>query len=735
MSALPMSAVLDQIEEGVWDVEVQRVRASTVKSERQALKKKVPAFTGSGVFSKRNKDSLTTHSGYIIIDLDDIDPVKVKMMISGRRDPFVRAAFTSVSGSGVAVVFRIDPKRHAESFVAICDYLRTEYKIEEIDVACKDVSRLRFVSSDDHMYQNHDAEEFPLTESDAKIAVSRPSRGLIAPTPVASEYTPERILHIIKTNMRNATEGMRHAFRLRNARLAGGFVAGGMVGGDEVRDLMIRELTDRGVEGAELVEEIKTIDDGIAYGAQTPITIDTVVEHMTETAASQEKMRSLYRDVFHMLREGNENPMELADTLAEKLELDIDDVKSVIEKVYTENEDQLGFNDLPAIHKMHRFLTSKYDFLRNIVTGSVVHRMKGSEGRWREVNEDGLFIELRMMGTNIQMGLLTSWLASPEIAEIDPFVEYFKGLQAYPEGVGSVIEGLAKYITTGDPDFFASMLKKALVRQIKCVLEDEYVNRIVVVLMSDKQGTGKSTFIRWLSPFTGGQYYREDAMSFDKDTSIAMSETMIYNLDELSVLSKSSITTLKAWISKSRISERRPYARKATRLPRRCTFWGSTNDDDFLTDRENTRWLVFEVKDMNFGYKADFDIDTIYSEAYHLYKEGFDCELSADEKLKQADRNEGFGGVSFEEAALLSMFRPIDDESEGAWYSMADIRDQVSSTEHGTRNINAYAFTQAVSKLKYKRTRKKVNGVVTRGIIAHRVMSATAEDINDSTRF
>ena len=92
---------------------------------------------------------------------------------------------------------------------------------------------------------------------------------------------------------------------------------------------------------------------------------------------------------------------------------------------------------------------------------------------------------------------------------------------------------------------------------------------------------------------------------------------MICNLDELAVLSKSDVNTLKSFISKSSANIRLPYARKAEFLERICSFVGSTNRTDFLTDETGSiRWLILRCILLILNYSKEIDMDKVWAQAY-----------------------------------------------------------------------------------------------------------------------
>ena len=126
------------IKEGNWKETVIKYRETGDSSVKLSL----PCFTGSGTFNKRKSDAIKKHSGFIIIDVDKItDPVRVKKILS--QDRFTKWCFLSASGNGVAIVVKINPDNHRESFKKLSEYYRTEYNID-IDPSCSNLDRLRW---------------------------------------------------------------------------------------------------------------------------------------------------------------------------------------------------------------------------------------------------------------------------------------------------------------------------------------------------------------------------------------------------------------------------------------------------------------------------------------------------------------------------------------------------------------------------------------------------------------
>jgi len=153
----PVDVVLQRIKEGATKDLVKRIRAERNKTERNELKKGLPAICFSGTFNKRNDKSLVEHSGLICLDFDGYE--KKKELISHKenltKDPYVYAAFVSPSGNGLKVLVRVpaDPDNHVNYFNA----LQKHFDSPHFDKTCKNLSRVCYESFDPVLYVNKNA--------------------------------------------------------------------------------------------------------------------------------------------------------------------------------------------------------------------------------------------------------------------------------------------------------------------------------------------------------------------------------------------------------------------------------------------------------------------------------------------------------------------------------------------------------------------------------------------------
>lgn len=166
-------------------------------------------------------------------------------------------------------------------------------------------------------------------------------------------------------------------------------------------------------------------------------------------------------------------------------------------------------------------------------------------------------------------------------------------------------------------------------------------------ILSGPQGIGKSTFLRIL----GRHWYSDSLTTFEgKEASELIQGVWIQEVGELNGFTKSETAAVKQFLSRTEDIYREPYGRRTSVYPRRCTFWGTTNDSEFLRDRTgNRRFWPVDVG-LHAPTKSVFDdleeeIDQIYAEAVMHWRLGEALYLSGEvaeiAKQKQEEHQEG----------------------------------------------------------------------------------------------
>ena len=141
--------------------QIEHIRSITDEELQKSLKKQLPLATISGTFAPiRQAENLVTHSNLLCIDIDKKDNMDVDWFDDLKYEwyniPQILYAGRSIRGKGWFAIFRIAyPDKHTAQFDALQRDFASSGLV--IDRACKDVSRMRFISYDPEPYVNEDA--------------------------------------------------------------------------------------------------------------------------------------------------------------------------------------------------------------------------------------------------------------------------------------------------------------------------------------------------------------------------------------------------------------------------------------------------------------------------------------------------------------------------------------------------------------------------------------------------
>lgn len=232
---------------------------SLSKKERREIKEQIPIMCFSGEFESRYDDKLIEHSGFIIVDFDDIDPNDAKSFLA--LDEYSLLVFTSTSGNGVKVLVRVtNPERHRDHFRAIKVYYEKQYNLTADPTGINE-SRACFDSHDPDYILNLEAKPFGhMISENAENAKAGDK---------SQPFTDYEHLNIACRMIRRAEEGQKHNTLLRASVLCGGYIAAGKMEEDEVIRVLMREISKKDIVSEQ--NALNTIQDGIEKGKQMPV--------------------------------------------------------------------------------------------------------------------------------------------------------------------------------------------------------------------------------------------------------------------------------------------------------------------------------------------------------------------------------------------------------------------------------------------------------------------------------
>ena len=262
------------------------------------------------------------------------------------------------------------------------------------------------------------------------------------------------------------------------------------------------------------------------------------------------------------------------------------------------------------------FLTSRYRFRFNVLTeetevANIENNLPDAHLRYAKVDErwmNTLSMEAIETGIACWDRDIQRFVRSRRISEYHPFTAYFEQL---PEWDGKDrVSALARRVSDNPVwvnGFHRWMLGLSAqwmqfhpdtncanrANNANSANNTSSINRansVAPLLVSSRQGLGKSTFCRLLMPDALKAYYTESYdLSSPASAEAKLAAYGLINLDEFDKLSASKMPLLKNLMQASALNIRKAYKRSASALPRIASFIGTSNREDLLVDRTGSR--------------------------------------------------------------------------------------------------------------------------------------------------
>ncbi|WP_373246270.1 VapE domain-containing protein [Phocaeicola massiliensis] len=259
------------------------------------------------------------------------------------------------------------------------------------------------------------------------------------------------------------------------------------------------------------------------------------------------------------------------------------------------------------------FLTSRYRFRFNVLTEetevadvanitNIENNLPDAHLRYAKVDErwmNTLSMEAIETGIDCWDRDIQRFVRSRRISEYHPFTAYFEQL---PEWDGKDrVSALARRVSDNPVwvnGFHRWMLGLSAqwmqfhpdTNNANSANSINRANSVAPLLVSSRQGLGKSTFCRLLMPDALKAYYTESyGLSSPASAEAKLAACGLINLDEFDKLSASKMPLLKNLMQASALNIRKAYKRSASALPRIASFIGTSNREDLLVDRTGSR--------------------------------------------------------------------------------------------------------------------------------------------------
>lgn len=302
-----------------------------------------------------------------------------------------------------------------------------------------------------------------------------------------------------------------------------------------------------------------------------------------------------------------------------------------------------------------------------LVIGKVPWSMETGRHRWRDSDDAGYYNYMELFyGITGKEKLDNALLIIGSQNRINDVKEYLKGLKW--DGIKRVDTLLPDYLGAEDSAYVRAVMRKSLCAAVARAVTGG-VKYDFMPIFAGPQGIGKSTFLSVL----GKDWFSDSLTTFEgKEAAELIQGTWINEVGELTAMSKQETNAVKQFLSKTHDIYRAAYGKRTDKYPRRCVFFGTSNEDEFLKDVTGNRrfWPVdVGVRPAKKSVWKDLshEVDQIWAESYLYWMLGEPLYLSKELEQEAEEIQESHRETSGKEGIVHAF---VDREIPSCWDSM-----------------------------------------------------------------
>lgn len=303
-----------------------------------------------------------------------------------------------------------------------------------------------------------------------------------------------------------------------------------------------------------------------------------------------------------------------------------------------------------------------------MTTGGLPWDLHCGKRRWKDVDYAGYYRYMETFyGLTGREKLDNGLLIVSSQNKINDVREYLQGLKW--DGKRRVDTLLCDYLGAEDNAYTRAVMRKSLCAAVARAVEGG-VKYDYMPIFTGPQGIGKSTFLSIL----GKDWFSDSLTTFEgKEAAELIQGTWINEVGELTAMTKQETSAVKQFLSKTHDIYRAAYGRTTNKYPRRCVFFGTSNDSEFLKDSTGNRrfWPVdvgLHSAKKSIWNDLPLEVDQIWAEAYCYWMLGEPLYLPKDvEKL--AEEQQEIHREAYAKEGVIREF--LDREIPQDWDSMS----------------------------------------------------------------
>lgn len=616
---------------------VESVRRTFLEQGEKAAneeKKKLPSVTFSANYrGSRSNATLVKYLGYIVIDIDHLSKEELaRILQTVRACNYTRIAFISPKGMGLKIIAHTQRPDGTlpDTIQEIEDFHNAAYnKVAsfysqlcqtEIDTSGQDVGRTCLLSYDPGIYFNRDA------------------------TPFIVEQPPL----FYKTQKKKKTPGRK------------------------------KQETDNNPVSEETARN---------YHSSHASLMVTLNYYHNKSEKYTEGNRNNY--LHHLACKYNRHgiPEQEAAAFIKSLFTDLpaEETDSLIASAYAHTE-EFNTNKLNSTQKrmlqIEQHISECYETRYNELLHIMEYRRRVSETEqpdpFRILDdrmENSIWMEMNELGYACNVKMIQNLIYSDFSSSYHPIRKYFKELPEW-DGI-DYIRILADSVRTNHQSFWTECLERYLVGMCAAATQDDVVNHTVLLLCSEVQNIGKTTFINNLLPPELRTYLSTGLINPNsKDDLAKIAQSMLINLDEFEGMSGRDLNTFKDLVTRKVISIRLPYARRSQNFPHTASFAGTCNYQEILHDTTGTRrFLCFHADSIEF---IKINYTQLYAQIKHLLNTpGYQYWFTQEDNNRIEKNNEDFIFHSPEEELVLTHIRKPERFEKVQYLTVSEIAELI----------------------------------------------------------
>ncbi len=294
-----------------------------------------------------------------------------------------------------------------------------------------------------------------------------------------------------------------------------------------------------------------------------------------------------------------------------------------------------------------------------MVLGRVPWDQREGKRRWKDVDDAGFYRYVEVFyGLSGREKLDHALMIVSAQNQINDVKQYLQGLKW--DGVKRLDTLLSEYLGAEDTAYTRAVMRKSLCaavgRAVTGGIKYDYMP-----IFTGPQGIGKSTFLRIL----GKDWFSDSLTTFEgKEAAELIQGTWINEIGELSAFTKQETQVIKQFLSKTDDIYRAAYGRRTDKYPRRCVFFGTSNDNEFLKDSTGNRrfWPVdvgVHPAKKSVWNQLPLEVDQIWAEAYAYWSMGEPLYLPKEIENLAKDQQEKHRESSGKEGVILDFLERL----------------------------------------------------------------------------